>query len=155
MDKFGFNILMITISLIEITISTSLYFSVNNSIIYVISVLAVSSCIGGHFAILSPTFNKIFGFDIGPELYGLTGNFIGIASICGPLLTNFILKTKSDFLVVFLISGGLCMIKLFVTFIFDENEEYVYKERLSKLLPEDKDDKSIEEDAKQTNNEDE
>ena len=155
MDKFGFNILMITISLIEITISTSLYFSVNNSIIYVISVLAVSSCIGGHFAILSPTFNKIFGFDIGPELYGLTGNFIGIASICGPLLTNFILKTKSDFLVVFLISGGLCMIKLFFTFIFDENEEYVYKERLSKLLPEDKDDKSIEEDAKQTNNEEE
>ena len=51
--------------------------------------------------------------------------------------------------------GGLCMIKLFFTFIFDENEEYVYKERLSKLLPEDKDDKSIEEDAKQTNNEEE
>lgn len=155
MDKFGFQILMLAITLIEITISTSLYFAVNNSAIYVISVLIVSGCIGGHFAILSPTFNKIFGFDIGPELYGLTGNFIGLASICGPLLTNFILKTKSDFLVVFIIAGGLCMIKLFFTLIFDENDQYIYKERISELLSEHRKNKFNEEDIQQITNEEE
>ena len=153
MDKFGFQVLMFAITLIEIIISTSLYFAVNNSIIYVIYVLIVSSCIGGHFAIVSPEFNKIFGMDVGPELYGLTGNFIGLASLLGPLMTNFILKKKKDFLVVFLISGGLCMIKLFVTLIFDETEKFVYKERLSNLLEEgnnikdnEKNEKIIEED---------
>ena len=134
MDKFGFQILMTAITLIEIIISTSLYFSVNYSILYVICVLIVSACIGGHFAILSPQFNKTFGFDVGPELYGLTGNFIGLASLCGPIMTNFMLKTKKDFLDVFLVGGGLCMIKLFITLIFDENDKYVYKERLSQLL---------------------
>lgn len=136
MDKFGFQILMFAITLIEIIISTSLYFAVNNSIIYVIYVLIVSSCIGGHFAIVCPEFNKIFGMDVCPELYGLTGNFIGLASLLGPLMTNFILKKKKDFLVVFIISGGLCMIKLFVTLIFDENDKFVYKERISNLLDE-------------------
>ena len=94
MDKFGFQIFIIALALIEIFIYTSLYFIVNYSILYVICVLIVSACIGGHFAILSPQFNKTFGFDVGPELYGLTGNFIGLASLCGPILTYFMLKKK-------------------------------------------------------------
>ncbi len=134
MDLFGFQILMLIITLIEIIIATSLYFAVNYSIIYVICVLIISACIGGHFAIISPQFNKTFGFGVGPELYGITGNFIGLASLCGPLMTNFILKTKKDFLLVFLVAGGLCFIKLFVTMIFNEDNKFVYKERLTNLL---------------------
>jgi MFS family permease len=157
MDKFGFQILMTAITLIEIIISTSLYFAVNYSILYVISVLIISACLGGHFAILSPQFNKSFGFDVGPELYGITGNFIGLASLCGPLMTNFILKTKKDFLVVFIIGGGFCMIKLLITLIFDENDKFVYKERINDLLNEHKsNDKKISEaDIKQIIDDDE
>ena len=157
MDKFGFQILMAAITLIEIIISTSLYFAVNYSILYVISVLIISACLGGHFAILSPQFNKSFGFDVGPELYGITGNFIGLASLCGPLMTNFILKTKKDFLVVFIIGGGFCMIKLFITLIFDEDDKFVYKERINDLLNEHKsNDKKISEaDIKQIIDDDE
>ena len=157
MDKFGFQILMTAITLLEIIISTSLYFAVNYSILYVISVLIISACLGGHFAILSPQFNKSFGFDVGPELYGITGNFIGLASLCGPLMTNFILKTKKDFLVVFIIGGGFCMIKLLITLIFDENDKFVYKERINDLLNEHKsnDKKSSEADIKQIIDDDE
>ena len=157
MDKFGFQILMTAITLLEIIISTSLYFAVNYSILYVISVLIISACLGGHFAILSPQFNKSFGFDVGPELYGITGNFIGLASLCGPLMTNFILKTKKDFLVVFIIGGGFCMIKLLITLIFDENDKFVYKERINDLLDEHKsNDKKISEaDIKQIIDDDE
>lgn len=110
MDKFGFRILMFIITGIEVLISTTLYFSVNNVFLYIISVLFISACIGGHFSILSPEFNKIFGFERGPEMYGLTGIFIGIASICDPLLANFLLETKEDFLKVFLIGGILCLV---------------------------------------------
>ena len=59
MDKLGFRILMFIITGIEIIISITLYFSVNYSFLYIISVLFVSACIGGHFSILSPEFNKI------------------------------------------------------------------------------------------------
>lgn len=165
-DKLGFKILMIIITLIEIIISITIQFSVHNSFLYAISILAIAACIGGHFAILAPTFNKVFGLGLGPELYGITGIFIGIASISGPLLTNFILKDEKDesnqsdknnttyknkkdeieieYLIVFLVSTILCSIKLIFTVFFDENTPYAYKSELNKLLPEYKDDKSKE-----------
>ena len=60
----------------------------------------------------------------GAEMYGLTGNFIGVASICGPLMTKFLLNDPGDFLAVFLIGGALCVIKLIVLFFFDENDPF-------------------------------
>ncbi len=143
MDKFGFKVLMFVITGIEIAIGTSLYFSINVAALYISSVLLISACIGGHFAILSPVFNKIFGLERGPEMYGITGNFIGVASICGPILTNFILHEKSDFLIVFLVGAGLCVIKLVVLIFFDENDKYIY-ESIEGLLNENEGDKPIE-----------
>ena len=119
MDKFGFKILMFIITGIEIAIASTLYFAVENDVIYVISVLLISACLGGHFAILAPVFNKIFGLEKGPEMYGLTGNFIGIASVSGPLMSNLVLKDRTDFLPVFLVGGGLCIVKLIVLFFFN------------------------------------
>lgn len=129
MDKFGFKVLMFFITVIEMTIAASLFFSVHSPIIYVLSVLLISACIGCHFSILSPCFNKIFGLEVGPEMYGLTGNFIGIASICGPIMTKFIIKDTHDFLYAFIVGGTFCLIKIFVLLIFDENDKYDYKEK--------------------------
>lgn len=129
MDKFGFKILMFVITVIEMIIAATLYFSVQYPVIYVISILLIAACIGCHFSILSPCFNKIFGLEVGPEMYGLTGNFIGIASICGPIMTKFIIKEKSDYLYAFLVGGTFCMIKIFVLFFFDENDKYDYKQK--------------------------
>jgi MFS family permease len=126
MDLFGFKVLMFIITFIEILIACTLYFSVNSPIIYIISILLISACIGGHFSILSPVFNKIFGLEKGPEMYGLTGNFIGIASISGPIMTNFLLKEKGDFLVVFLVGGALCVVKLVVLIFFNEDDKFKY-----------------------------
>ncbi len=142
MDKFGFKILMFVITLIEITIASTLYISISITPLFIGSVLLISACIGGHFAILSPVFNKIFGLERGPEMYGITGNFIGVASICGPILTNFILHKKEDFLVVFLVGGGLCVIKLIVLIFFNENDKYDYG-TIDALL-DDKDNREIE-----------
>ena len=142
MDKFGFKILMFVITLIEITIAATLYISISITPLFIGSVLLISACIGGHFAILSPVFNKIFGLERGPEMYGITGNFIGVASICGPILTNFILHQKEDFLGVFLVGGGLCVIKLIVLIFFNENDKYDYG-TIDTLL-DDKDNREIE-----------
>ena len=138
MDKFGFKILMFIITTIEIVIAATLYFSVQNEIIYIISVLLISACLGGHFAILSPVFNKVFGLEKGPEMYGLTGNFIGIASVSGPLMSNFVLKEKQDFLIVFLVGGGLCVVKFVVLIFFNENIKFKYKGNDEDLIDDDK-----------------
>ena len=139
MDKFGFKVLMFIITTIEIIISATLYFSVQIEVIYIISVLLISACLGGHFAILSPVFNKVFGLEKGPEMYGLTGNFIGIASVSGPLMSNFVLKEKKDFLVVFLVGGALCVVKFVVLIFFNENIKFKYKEGDDNLIENEKD----------------
>ena len=139
MDKFGFKVLMFIITAIEIIISATLYFSVQIEALYIISVLLISACLGGHFAILSPVFNKVFGLEKGPEMYGLTGNFIGIASVSGPLMSNFILKEKKDFLIVFLIGGALCVVKFVVLIFFNENVKFKYKKSDDNLIENEKD----------------
>ena len=94
MDKFGFKPLMFVIAFIEITIAASFYFAVEISIIYAISVLLIALCIGGHFTILAPLFNKVYGVDIGPQTYGICGFFIGLSNTfnLNPSYINFINK---------------------------------------------------------------
>lgn len=127
MDKFGFRTLMFIISSIEVTISIILYFSVKYTLLYVILILITASNIGGHFSIISPTFTKIFGLQYGPEMYGITGNFIGFANLCGPVFAKLIIKDNKDYLVVFLIGGFLCLIKLILLIKFNENERFLFK----------------------------
>lgn len=127
MDKYGFKKLMFVISTIEIIVGSSLYFMVKYDYVYVILVLFVAACIGGSFSILAPVFNKIFGLGIGPEVYGLTGISIGIANFSGPLLTKYMLEENKDFLIAFLVGSTLCVIKVCVLLLFDENDKYVNK----------------------------
>ena len=129
MDKFGFKPLMLIISFIEITIAASFYFIVKINILFLIYVLLIALCIGGHFSMLAPLFNKVYGVAVGPQIYGICGLFIGVANLTGPLLSAFFLEEKEDFLIGFLIAGSLIIIKIIGLFLFDENEKYNFGEK--------------------------
>lgn len=124
MDKIGFKPLMSFISTVEVIVAGSFYYSAKFDLIYVISVLFIAACIGGHFSTLPPLFKKVYGLEIGPQIYGLCGFFVGTANLTGPLLTAFFLKEKKDYLITFLIGGSLVMIKIFCLLMFDENEKF-------------------------------
>lgn len=128
MDKFGFRTLMFAITTIEVTVGVSLYFVVNIDAIFVICVLCIGACIGGNFVILAPTFKKIFGLQVGPELYGITSIAIGVANICGPILTTIILKENKDYLIAFLIGSSLSFCKIILLLFFNENK-YEFKNK--------------------------
>lgn len=126
MDKLGFRILLFIITSIEVTVGLSLYFMVSVPIIYVIEVLLIGACIGGNFVILAPTFSKIFGLKVGPELYGLTSIAIGIANLSGPILTKIMLNDNKDFLITFIIGSCLSGIK-FILLLFFKEDKYEFK----------------------------
>ena len=128
MDKFGFKPLMSVIAGIEVTLAGSLYFIVKYDFLYIFCILLVAACIGGHFSILAPLFNKVYGVAIGPQTYGICGFCIGLSNLTGPLLCMFILKKNTDFLVAFLFGGSLVMIKIFCLLMFDENEKFDFDE---------------------------
>ena len=129
MDKFGFRTLMFAITTIEVSVGVSLYFIVKFSPLFVFCVLLIGACIGGNFVILAPTFNKIFGLQIGPELYGITSISIGIANISGPILTTLILKENKDYLIAFLIGASLSCSK-FILLCFFKEEQYQFKNKV-------------------------
>ena len=128
MDKYGFKPLMSVIAAIEVILAGSFYFIVKYDLLYIVCVLLIAACIGGHFSILAPLFNKIYGVDVGPQTYGICGFFIGISNLSGPLLCMFILKKNTDFLIAFLFGGSLVMIKIFCLLMFDENEKFDFSE---------------------------
>ena len=113
MDKFNFKILMIIISIIEMSISVSIYFSAEYPVPFVILNLLVATCLSGTFTTITPLFNKVFN-KLGAEMYGLTGFFIGLASFLGPVLTKSLINKDSDYLIIYLIGGGICLINLLI-----------------------------------------
>ena len=126
MDKFNFKILMIIISIIEFIICGTIYIFADNPVIFVIENLFVACCLSGTFTTITPLFNKIFK-GLGAEMYGLTGFFVGLASFMGPVLTKILIKEDSDYLIVYSIGGGFCVIKFIALLFFDENKEYIFK----------------------------
>ena len=128
MDKFGFRTLMFAITSIEVTVGVSLYFIVKVEVLFVFCILLIGACIGGNFVILAPTFNNIFGLQVGPELYGITSISIGIANLCGPIMTTLILKENKDYLIAFLIGSSLSFCKIILLLFFNENK-YEFKNK--------------------------
>ena len=139
-DKFGFKKIMYLITGIEIIVGISFYFVDKIEILFIIELLLIAICIGGTFAILTPIFINVFGLFVGPELYGLTGIFIGLASLIGPFLIKLIVKEDEDYLTVYYIGVGLSLIKTIALICFKENKPYVFE---NKQINEDKNVSSI------------
>ena len=126
MDKFNFKILMVIISIIELAVSGTIYIFADNPVIFVIENLLIACCLSGTFTTITPLFNKIFR-NLGTEMYGLTGFAIGVASFMGPVLTKLLIKEDSDYLIIYGVGGGICLIKFIALLFFNENEEFVFK----------------------------
>jgi MFS family permease len=134
MDKLNFKILMIIISIIEFIICGTIYFFADQPVIFVIENLLVACCLSGTFTTITPLFNKVFK-NLGAEMYGLTGFFIGLASFMGPILTKIFIKEDSDYLIIYSIGGAFCVIKFIALLFFDENKEYVFRSKRITLSP--------------------
>lgn len=133
-DKFRFRVLMGVILFIQLAISISVYFSAKNLYAYIILNCLIGLCTAGVFTILPPTFNRIFGVKLGAKIYSYGGIFIGFASLLGPILTRFLIKDSTSYLIVYLISGGLILIAIILLFILNE-DVLVYEPVTKHKLP--------------------
>ena len=134
MDIFGFKILMFIICFFELGVSATIYYFADNPYVFVIENILIALSLSGS-TMLIPLFHKIFGKDFGAELYGLTGIFIGLASLVGPFLIKLIVKEVEDYLTVYYIGVGLSLIKTIALICFKENKPYVFE---NKQINEDK-----------------
>ena len=134
MDKFNFKILMIIISIIEFIICGTIYIFATIPALFVIENLLVACCLSGTFTTITPLFNKIF-MNLGAEMYGLTGFFIGLASFAGPILTKLLIHKDSDYIIIYSIGGAFCLIKFIALLFFDENKVFKFRTKRITLNP--------------------
>ncbi len=120
---------MIIISIIEFFVCGTIYYFADNPVIFVIENLLVACCLSGTFTMITPLFKDIFE-DLGTEMYGLTGFFIGLASFTGPILTKSLIKEDSDYLKIYLLGGGICLIKFIALLFFDEKTKFKFKAQI-------------------------
>ena len=92
---------MFIISILELILSSTIYFAAGNPFIFVMENLLVAACLSGTFTIITPLFIKVFGKELATEIFGLTGFSIGVASLLGPLLTKIIIKDDEDYLIYY------------------------------------------------------
>ena len=123
LDKYGFKILMYIITILEIISSCTIYYTVKYDALYVIMVLIVASCLGGNLCCISPLYTLTYGIEVGPQMYALAGNIMGLAQFSGPLLVKFMISEQKDYLIIFLLGGIFCMFKLVVLSFFDDTEK--------------------------------
>jgi MFS family permease len=125
LDKFNFKKLMFAILTMEFTVACSIYYIAYNPILYIFENLLIALCVGGTFVMLIPCFSHIFGVKNGPKIYGLTGILVGLSSMIGPIVSELIVKTKVDYLKLYLIGGGFVFVNIIVCLLFEE-KPYVY-----------------------------
>ena len=113
-------------------VSFTIYYFASNPLIFVTENILIAMCLSGT-TMLIPLFHKIFGKDFGAEMYGITGIFIGLASLVGPFLIKLIVKDVEDYLTVYYIGGGLCIIKTIALICFKENKPYVFDYEYKKI----------------------
>lgn len=111
----------------EIGVAFSIFYLVKYPYVYVVLNLIIASCLSGTFTTITPLFSKVFGKEIGPEMYGLTGFFIGVASFCGPVLTKQLIKETKDYKILYFCGGGICIFKFIMLLLFKENSPFVFK----------------------------
>lgn len=133
LDLLGFKILMLTICILELGVSISIYFIAEIQILYFIENMIIASCLSGGFTLLTPTFNKVFGTKLGSTMYGIGACFIGLASILGPVLTKFIIKNKEDYLIIYL-CGSVFVIMSLITLIFFKEDPFDYRKPINSKI---------------------
>jgi hypothetical protein len=127
MDKYGFKIINIIISSIEIGVSFTFYFfAYTSGDIFAIEIILISCCLSGLLTTITPLFNKVFGKEISLEIYGITVIFLYVPYIPIELLKLFIIKEAKNYLILYLIGSGISLIKLISLIFFKENKLYKF-----------------------------
>ena len=127
MGKYGFKIINIIISSIEIGVSFIFYFfAYTSDVIFDIEIILISCCLSGIFTTITPLFNKIFGKEVALEIYGITFIFLYAPYIPIDLWGSFMREEPNNYLILHLIGGGISLIKLISLIFFKENKLYKF-----------------------------
>lgn len=124
-DKVAFTVLYIAIITNYSLCSFCFFFSAQNGIAYFIVNVLVSLSFSGQNTIFNPTITYYFGVKNSAIIAGMYNLINGITVLINPILCKFVVKTKDDFLIVYLIGGSFSLIA-FIAFCIMKKEAYVY-----------------------------
>jgi hypothetical protein len=108
------------ILVIQIAVSSTIYFISYNKFLYIIWVCLSYICLGGHFSVFPTACVNIFGIKIGPKIFTFLFTAIGSTGIMGFLIGKYLLSILG-YGMFFTIASTLSLFSLaLLIFSFDE-----------------------------------
>lgn len=130
-DKFGFKKLFVTLNFFQMLISGSVYFMVEDTIIFSTLVLLSGFLQAGLFSLMPSFVSKIFGIKLSSEVYGFVFMAFGIAGLISPIIIYSLNHSgipsgeTYPFLIAYLIGTVCSLISTLICF-FTSEEKYIY-----------------------------
>jgi hypothetical protein len=114
-----------SILIIQVAISSTIYFAINYKSLYIVWVCLSYFCLGGHFSVFPTACVNIFGMKIGPKVYTILFTAIGITSIFGFLTSKYLLS-HIGYEIFFMSSCLMTLLSLVILiFFFDEKTKLI------------------------------
>ena len=119
-DTTSFKHVYSRILLLQITVSSTLYFAASSEHLYIVWIALSFFCLGGHFSVFPTACVTYFGLDKGPQVYAVLFTAIGSTSMIGFLIGKYLLD-MIGYAFFFSLATAMSIISLLILFcLFEE-----------------------------------
>jgi len=113
-DKIRFKILYSIVCINQLICGSLIYFSAKNMLTYYIVVNFGVLSFSGHVILFPTLIHTKFGVENSVYLLGICGIFVGTAALIGPVITIFVLKKSTDYLIIYIAGAAPTIISLII-----------------------------------------
>lgn len=113
-DKIRFKILYSIVCINQLICGSLIYISANYMLTYYLVVNFGVLSFSGHVILFPTLIHTKFGVENSVYLLGICGIFVGTAALIGPVITTFVLKKPSDYLIVYIAGVAPTIISLII-----------------------------------------
>ena len=119
-DRFSFKLLMGIILTIELAMCLLFYFAANSAAFFFILIMLNYAILGGYFTIFPVSVTKIFGLELGPQVYVQLAMGSFFSSLFNLITTKWLLPA-TNYITLFMTGAGVTVIAIVILCFIQEN----------------------------------
>jgi len=132
-DKLGFKKVYMVLLVLQLILTSTIYFIATVPGLYLVWVMLSLSCEGGNFSMFPTVTSATYGLKVGPQLYSIIFSANGLSSITGALLVKFVLA-DIGFEAFFWITALFTLEALVLLFVYTDTKYVRTQKRTESIM---------------------